>query len=84
MKEKFKPFYEDAGYEFIVYSNGICAASVCTSLSVKEATRRINLVNPTGISSRWKPSKESFRTGESNPCQCEEYPKTHRHILFVC
>ena len=71
--------------DFEVYSIGIVHASVCTSLSDEEATKRINAEHPTGTSSMWAVSKSAtFRDGNPNPCPCERNPKTHRHILFEC
>lgn len=84
MKPKFIPFYEETT-EFEIIAIGVCSASVCTSLSIADATNMLNMTHPTGIQSRWAKSKDkTFRTGESNPCKCEKHPKTHRHILFNC
>ncbi len=70
---------------FETYSVGICAASVCTSLPLEEATERLNSESPTGITSRWSPSEEpTFKGGQSNPCACETHPETHKHYLFRC
>ena len=74
---------EKATLDYEAYSVGLCCASVCTSLSLAETTRRLNLEHPTGIAP-WKKVDEPFRTGEPNPCQCNENPKTHKHYLFVC
>lgn len=70
--------------EFFVYSTGLCYSSVCTSLSDEEAIERLNEAWPTGIPSQWRIADEPFRTGEANPCPCEQKPETHRHILFNC
>ena len=69
--------------EFQIYAKGPIHCSVCTSLSVEEATERVNVENPTGIMSKWKISDENFVTGEPNPHSCECL-KTHNHMLFVC
>lgn len=70
---------------FTVYSIGLCSASVCTSLSIEEATKRLNIDQPTGIKSQWVADlSETFKTGEKNGCNCEQNPKTHRHFLFHC
>jgi hypothetical protein len=69
--------------DFTIYSLGICYASVCTSLTNREATRRLNSEQP--VNSGWKVSKDKkFHSGQPNPCRCEDNPKTHRHILFSC
>ena len=75
-----------ASYDFLIYSRGIVHNSVCSSLTPKETTDRINLEEPTQISSSWKLSKDKFFRGEEqrNPCPCEDFPKTHKHYLFVC
>jgi hypothetical protein len=72
--------------DFFAYSVGLCCASVCTSLPIAEATRRLNAECPTGISSKWSLSKDkTFRDGKNkNGCPCEDHPKTHKHFLFVC
>lgn len=71
--------------DFEVYSMGPVYCSVCSSLSVEETTRRLNWEYPTGISSRWQLSKDAtFRTGQPNPCPCNEHPDTHKHYLFNC
>lgn len=70
--------------EFTAYAVGVVHASVCTSLSVTEATERLNTEYPTGISSDWKLSDEAFASGETNPCACHDFPQTHKHYLFVC
>lgn len=73
------------GQPFYAYAVGLVAASVCTSLSLEEATERLNSEHPTGISSHWQPSKdERFHTGQPNPCPCQQNPDTHKHYLFNC
>lgn len=75
----------DNASDFEAYSVGICCASVCTSLSLREAMRRLNAEHPTGITSKWRPSAdETFRGGQKNPCPCDMHPATHRHYLFNC
>ncbi len=70
---------------FEAYSVGICSASVCTSLSVKEATEKLNLEHPTGIVSDWHLSEdENFASGDTNPFPCKDDPETHKHYLFNC
>lgn len=74
-----------ANYDFLVYSHGVVHSSVCSSLTPEATVERINLENPTRISSPWALSKDkTFRTGEPNPCPCEDFPETHKHYLFVC
>jgi hypothetical protein len=71
--------------DFNAYAVGICYASVCTNLSVAEATKRLNEEHPTGIRPQWKLDDDpSFAGGKSNPCPCENNPETHRHLLFCC
>ncbi len=70
--------------EFEAYSVGIVSASVCTSLTVKEATELLNDEHPTGISSKWSLSKDkTFRTGQTNGCNCPDYAG-NKHYLFNC
>jgi hypothetical protein len=78
-----KPMDQDTN-EFEAYSVGICAASVCTSLTPEQAAERLNETNPTGIASRWEPSKSlRFHTGEKNGCDCPDYKGNH-HYLMQC
>jgi hypothetical protein len=73
--------------ELEVYSNGIVHCSVCTNIKdPRDIEIQTNLQNPTGLSSGgWKISKDTnFATGQTNPCPCEQKPKTHKHYLMVC
>lgn len=71
--------------DFIAYAVGLCCASVCTSLPIEEATKRLNTEHPTGVTSLWEPSKDpTFSGGQSNPCPCDQHPDTHKHYLFNC
>jgi hypothetical protein len=70
--------------DFYVLAWGLVAATVCTSLPIEDATKRLNLELPTGISSRWAPAPDkTFHTGEPNPHQCAQYA-AHQHVLFQC
>ena len=69
---------------FEVYVLGIVHASVCTDLTRRAATERLNREHPSGITSRWRPSKEpAFLGGEPNPSPCERDP-SRTHYLFSC
>ena len=73
--------------KLILYSGGLCSSSVCVdkNLSKKEVNKIMNALNPTGISSKWKISKnKTFKTGEKNGCDCDKHPKTRRHYLMNC
>jgi hypothetical protein len=71
--------------EFDAYAVGLISASVCTSMSIEEATRQLNIEHPTGINSKWVFSDDpTFATGETNPCPCDHSPTTHQHMLFNC
>ena len=70
--------------EFAPYAIGIAAASVCSTLSLRETTRRLNEEHPSGVAP-WFPSRSAtFRSGDPNPCSCERNPETHTHYLFEC
>ena len=70
--------------DFEAYSIRLSAASVCTSLTIKEAAERLNTDHPTGIKRSWVKSVEpAFRDGKLNGCQCPNH-KTNRHWLFTC
>lgn len=69
---------------FTAYTVGLCCASVCTSLSVEDATVELNKQHPTGIESQWKPSEDThFRGGVPNGCDCLDYPG-NKHFLMEC
>jgi hypothetical protein len=71
--------------DFEAYSIGICNASVCSSLTLEEITKRLNERYPTGIASQWTLSEDKqFHSGQPHPCPCEENPETHMHYLFHC
>lgn len=69
---------------FDIYAKGLCACSVCSSLSLDDTVDRVNMENPTGISSQWRISTDGFADGSDNPHPCEKYPETHKHYLFKC
>ena len=66
---------------FVVYSEGLLFASVCSNLPQEEVEsrmrRRIN-----GTTGGWNLSDENFSGGESNPCQCTDH-EDRKHYLFV-
>lgn len=68
---------------FWAYTVGVCSASVCSSLPLEEVTAQLNREHPTGISSQWTHSKESFADGSSNPWPCPDSP-ANKHYLFEC
>lgn len=72
-----------ANYDYVAYGVGLCYASVCTSLTDEEAAARLNLDQPTGVGRPWEISKdETFANGQPQPRPCDQFPDTHRHILF--
>jgi hypothetical protein len=72
--------------DFCAYTVGVAYASVCTSLPIEEATRRLNAEHPTGIDHGWSLSDDAtFADGiHPNPCPCHLKPDTHTHYLFSC
>lgn len=73
------------GPEFTAYAVGMVTASVCTSLPPEEIPVRMNMLHPTGITSNWALAEEThFAQGAPNPCQCHDYPETHKHYLLHC
>ena len=53
-------------------------------MTIKQITKELNIINPTGVSSKWKLSEDKFfANGQSNPCQCENDP-SRKHYLFNC
>ena len=70
---------------FVIYTEGLCFASVCSSLPQNEVEAKMRRV-PSGTNSGWKFAHDhpTFSSGESNPCPCNEHPLTHKHFLFAC
>ena len=69
--------------QFEVYAEGVFCASVCSSLGLRETeirmAQRASGTEPRG----WRLSEDKeFRTGQKNPCPCNEKPETHMHYLF--
>ena len=72
------------GEDFTIYRQGICMASVCSSLGKEETVSRMASI-PSGTTAGWLfCDNETFHTGEPNPCPCNEKPETHKHYLFEC
>jgi hypothetical protein len=69
--------------DFEVYAEGLCYASVCSSLPQSEVELRMQQREP-GTTLGWRLAEEPFRTGEPNPCPCSDNPETHKHYLFAC
>jgi hypothetical protein len=68
---------------FKAYSVGVCYASVCTNLSVAEATALLNQEHPTGVG-QWALDPEGvFANGAKNPFPCPD-DTSCRHLLFSC
>lgn len=70
-----------------VIAHGVVYCSVCVpkDMSRLDIEQGTNLEIPTGISSRWKISNDKeFRTGQPNPCQCEQFPNSRLHYLLNC
>lgn len=69
---------------FEAYNIGFVCASICTNMTVEEATEELNAQHPTGISSQWQPSEDkTFVGGQPNPCPCDQDPN-RKHYLFNC
>ena len=70
--------------EFEAYSIGLVCASVCTSLPVEDAVKRMNEENPAGNNLSWQLSEDkNFRDGVANGCDCLDCPGK-KHYLLVC
>lgn len=72
-------------YKFYASKVGLIYMSLCTSYKNKRTIEKhANMQHPTGIESNWQMSKNAFRTGDTNPCSCHDYPDTHKHYLLEC
>lgn len=69
-----------------VYTYGLCHCSVCAPVEMEpeEVTKIVNTNFPTGISSPWKITEETFSTGEVNGFENTCAGKLTRHWLFTC
>lgn len=66
----------------IVYTEGLIYASVCTALD-DEATDAAMAARPAGTRNGWTRSQDAtFEGGGSNPCPCDQFPDTRRHVLY--
>ena len=72
---------QEESFDFQVVE-GLCYATVCTSLSQDEAVARMKR-RPSGTTGGWCLSDEAFADGHPNPCACDRLPD-HTHYLFVC
>ena len=73
----------EEGADFMVYTEGLCYASVCSSLDQAEVAARM-CRRPSGTTGGWTLSDHNkFADGKSNPCPCELHPETHKHYLFA-
>lgn len=67
--------------EFTVYSEGLCFASVCSTLSQEETERRM-AQRLCGTTNGWTLADGPFETGQPNLTPCNNNPTTHMHYLF--
>ncbi len=69
-----------------IYAVGMVHASACAlnTINISEVERIANMQYPTGVSHSWSLHDGSFKSGESNPCPCDEAPETRSHYLLSC
>lgn len=67
--------------EFVIYTEGFCYASICTSLTDEDALARMT---PAGTERGWQIADEPFADGTPNRLPCPQQPDTHRHLLMDC
>lgn len=68
---------------FTLGTAGLVSWAICTDLPLKEALVHANMINPTGISSKWQLSDEKFPDGKKNPHVCPDNSK-RKHYLLEC
>lgn len=70
--------------DIVVYSAGVCFASVCAPISASLITveAACNHQHPTGVGP-WTVSDEPFASGAPNPSPCES-DASRLHYLMVC
>lgn len=70
---------------FTIYALGPVCASVCTDLTIQEATEKLNEQAPTGITSSWSLSEDkAFLDGTPNGGACDQESDKYKHYLFNC
>ncbi len=72
--------------KIICYSVGIVAMSICAEkeISTNQIEKFANTEHPLQIL-KWKISKDKcFKSGETNPCNCEQFPNDRKHYLLNC
>lgn len=71
-----------AGDDLTVYHEGLCYASVCTSLTDEQADAMM-ATRPCGTTGGWRRSADThFAGGEPHPAPCDRDPDTRRHLLY--
>lgn len=75
----------DDGDATMIMSAGPCYVSVCTreGTSREVIERHVNARYPTGLDHGWSISDEPFRTGQPNPCPCDQ-AAGRLHFLLSC
>lgn len=73
---------EESGDTFVIIAEGLCFATVCSSLG-KEVTERRMASIYSGTRNGWTLSDENFDADSPNGLPCNEKPETHRHYLFA-
>lgn len=72
--------------EVHIYASGLCHTSACAPMTFngEQVAEAVNAKLPTGLDHGWSISPdETFRTGQPNPCQCEQ-ASDRMHWLLVC
>lgn len=71
--------------EFQIVNGNFLSRIVRTSLSLEEATKRLNVEDICGTTNGWVPDydREGMPGGEAQ-VQCKDNPTTHKHIRFSC
>lgn len=69
----------------IVYRFGLCYCSVCVpkDMTIAEVEAGADRAHPTGLDHGWKKADKDFRTGETNPCDCN-HGSGRLHYLLEC
>jgi hypothetical protein len=71
---------------FYVYKSSVCYMSVCViaAMETYQIEAMANQANPTGLDHEWAIANEPFRSGEPNPCKCNNDPANRKHYLLSC
>jgi hypothetical protein len=80
--ESLAAWDREFGEDIVVYGEGLFYASVCTALDDSAADAAMAARAATGTHGWSRSADTHFEGGATNPCPCDQYPDSRRHILY--